>query len=78
MGTQLTLRLVTAWDRIPTDDNSVQGKAQTVSMWGNVQAGGYFDDQEIEMIDDPRCPGVTMFRLIGDFEGLFILLCDKG
>lgn len=35
----------------------VQGQAQTVSMWGNVQAGGYFDDQEVELIDDPRYPG---------------------
>lgn len=31
-----------------------KGQAQTVSMWGNVQAGGYFDDQEVELIDDPR------------------------
>eukprot|EP00440_Ansanella_granifera_P057727 gb/GFBE01062583.1/.p1 GENE.gb/GFBE01062583.1/~~gb/GFBE01062583.1/.p1 ORF type:complete len:249 (+),score=59.56 gb/GFBE01062583.1/:1-747(+) len=31
-----------------------KGKAQTLSMWGNVQAGGYFDDQEVELIDDPR------------------------
>ncbi|CAE7477949.1 BGL1A [Symbiodinium natans] len=31
-----------------------KGQAKTVSMWGNVQAGGYFDDQEVELIDDPR------------------------
>ena len=36
-----------------------QGQAQTVSMWGNVQAGGYFDDQEVELIDDPRYPGTA-------------------
>lgn len=31
-----------------------KGQAKTLSMWGNVQAGGYFDDQEVELIDDPR------------------------
>eukprot|EP00933_Yihiella_yeosuensis_P050302 TRINITY_DN48077_c0_g1_i1.p1 TRINITY_DN48077_c0_g1~~TRINITY_DN48077_c0_g1_i1.p1 ORF type:complete len:558 (-),score=146.61 TRINITY_DN48077_c0_g1_i1:328-2001(-) len=30
------------------------GQAKTVSMWGNVQEGGYFDDQEVELTDDPR------------------------
>lgn len=30
------------------------GGAKTVSMWGNIQEGGYFDDQEIELIDDAR------------------------
>ena len=38
----------------------MQGQAQTLSMWGNVQAGGYFDDQEIKLTDDPRCPGCSM------------------
>lgn len=31
-----------------------KGQAKTLSMWGNVQAGGYFDDQEVELVDDPR------------------------
>jgi len=31
-----------------------EGAAKTISMWGNVQAGGYFDDQEVESTDDPR------------------------
>eukprot|EP00931_Biecheleriopsis_adriatica_P052821 TRINITY_DN3079_c0_g1_i1.p1 TRINITY_DN3079_c0_g1~~TRINITY_DN3079_c0_g1_i1.p1 ORF type:complete len:538 (-),score=110.52 TRINITY_DN3079_c0_g1_i1:47-1660(-) len=31
-----------------------EGKAKTLSMWGNVQEGGYFDDQEVELTDDPR------------------------
>lgn len=31
-----------------------EGKAQTISMWGNLQADGYFDDQELEMMDDGR------------------------
>lgn len=31
-----------------------KGQAKTLSIWGNVQAGGYFDDQEVELIDDPR------------------------
>jgi len=30
-------------------------------MWGNVQAGGYFDDQEVELIDDPRYLGQLEF-----------------
>lgn len=30
------------------------GKAETKSMWGNVQSGGYFDDQECILTDDPR------------------------
>ena len=44
-----------------------QGQAQTVSMWGNVQAGGYFDDQEVELIDDPRYPGADLMsiRMVG-------------
>eukprot|EP00913_Durusdinium_trenchii_P017721 g16654.t1 len=37
-----------------------KGKAQTLSMWGNVQAGGYFDDQEVKLIDDPRWPRTDM------------------
>jgi len=31
-----------------------EGKAQTKSMWGNVQSGGYFDDQDVNLKDDPR------------------------
>jgi len=31
-----------------------EGKAKTKSMWGNVQEGGYFDDQEVQLQDDPR------------------------
>jgi len=31
-----------------------EGQAKTVSMWGNVQEGGYFDDQEVALTDDPR------------------------
>jgi len=30
------------------------GKAVTKSMWGNEQSGGYFDDQEVVLTDDPR------------------------
>jgi len=30
------------------------GKAKSKSMWGNEQSGGYFDDQEVVMTDDPR------------------------
>eukprot|EP00438_Fugacium_kawagutii_P036806 Skav208759 [mRNA] locus=scaffold1871:315200:324784:- [translate_table: standard] len=52
-GTSEFFGLKLAWD-MRLAIISLQGKAQTVSMWGNVQAGGYFDDQEIEMIDDPR------------------------
>merc|ERR1712187_465158 len=29
-------------------------KAETKSMWGNVQSGGYFDDQDVNLTDDPR------------------------
>ena len=29
------------------------GKAETKSMWGNVQSGGYFDDQDCTLTDDP-------------------------
>jgi beta-galactosidase len=36
------------------------GRAQTVSMWGNVQAGGYFDDQEVCLKDDPKWPRTDM------------------
>merc|ERR1711971_787486 len=31
-----------------------EGQAKTKSMWSNVQSGGYFDDQEMELTDDPR------------------------
>mmetsp|Transcript_83725 Transcript_83725/g.175142 ORF Transcript_83725/g.175142 Transcript_83725/m.175142 type:complete len:513 (-) Transcript_83725:297-1835(-) len=31
-----------------------RGKAKSVSMWGDEQSGGYFDDQEVELIDDCR------------------------
>jgi len=31
-----------------------KGKAETTSMWGNVQSGGYFDDQDCELLDDPE------------------------
>jgi len=30
-----------------------EGQAETRSMWGNLQAGGYFDDQEVQLTDDP-------------------------
>lgn len=30
------------------------GRAETLSMWGNVQSGGYFDDQEVELTEDSR------------------------
>eukprot|EP00415_Alexandrium_ostenfeldii_P002160 UN2160 len=30
-----------------------EGRAKTTSMWGNVQEGGYFDDQEVCLVDDP-------------------------
>mmetsp|Transcript_60899 Transcript_60899/g.178023 ORF Transcript_60899/g.178023 Transcript_60899/m.178023 type:complete len:514 (-) Transcript_60899:101-1642(-) len=30
-----------------------EGRAKTKSMWGNVQEGGYFDDQEVCLVDDP-------------------------
>lgn len=30
------------------------GKAKTISMWGDVQEGGYFDDQQLDMTDDSR------------------------
>lgn len=35
--------------------NPVESKdAETKSMWGNVQSGGYFDDQHCSLTDDPR------------------------
>mmetsp|Transcript_146700 Transcript_146700/g.470774 ORF Transcript_146700/g.470774 Transcript_146700/m.470774 type:complete len:518 (+) Transcript_146700:89-1642(+) len=30
------------------------GAAKSVSMWGNIQEGGYFEDQQIQLIDDAR------------------------
>jgi len=29
------------------------GKAETKSMWGRVQSGGYFDDQDVDITSDP-------------------------
>jgi beta-galactosidase len=36
------------------------GKAKTKSMWGNEQSGGYFDDQDAVLTDDPRWPRTDM------------------